>query len=65
MARLQIERNDDLDETLPGGRNTVHRWTLVLSPDDLKALSRGEALKVSEKLPDLTVKHLYLDVTVT
>jgi len=64
MPRIQVEKNDDMDPKLPGGRNTVHRWTLMLTHDELAALQRGDRVKLTEKMPDLTVKHLYMDVTV-
>jgi len=62
MARLQIEPNLDGDVTLPGGRNVVHRWSVVLTPDDMADLAAGNPVKISAALPDLTVKHLFLGV---
>ena len=62
MARLQIEPNLDADAMLPGGRTTVHRLSLILSPDEVHALANGQTVKLSEKLPAITVNHLYLDL---
>lgn len=64
MARLQLEENLDSDAMLPGGRTTVQRLTVVLSPQEAADLVAGKPVKLSEKLPSLTVNHLYLNLTV-
>lgn len=65
MARLQIEKNDDQDTTLPGGRNVVHRWTLMLTPDDMADLTAGNPVKLNVALPNLTMRHLFCEVAVS
>jgi len=63
MARLQVEPNQDIDPTLPGGRNVVHRWTVVLDPDDMADLVAGNPVKFTVTMPDITVKHLFVTVS--
>ena len=62
MARFQIEPSIDSDDTLPGGRLTVHRWSIVLEPGDLEKLTNGETLKISTAIPNATVRHLFTEV---
>lgn len=62
MARLQIEPNQDADAMLAGGRTTVHRLTLLVSANEIHELANGKVVKLSEKLPAITVNHLYLDL---
>lgn len=62
MARFQIEPSIDSDDTLPGGRLTVHRWSFILEPGDLEKLQAGEAVKVSAAVPNATVRHLFAEV---
>lgn len=64
MARLQIEENLDGDAMLPGGRTTVHRLSVILSKQEAQDVLDGKPVKLSEKLPALTVNHLYLDLKV-
>ena len=62
MARFQIEPSIDADDTLPGGRLTVHRWSIILEPGDLEKLQTGESVKLSVAIPNATVRHLFAEV---
>lgn len=64
MARFQIEPNADDDPTLPGGRHTLHRLTLVVSPDEVHDLANGKPLQAKVDLPAITVNRLVLDIMV-
>lgn len=62
MAHFVIEANLDTDEQMEGGRNVVHRWSVVLEPDDLVAIQAGKPIKLGVKLPNVTAKHVFFTV---